>query len=307
MEDIQTETTEEMPLIPLEPAKQYAHHYDKDTFEYLFKTDVDYDREASRRLGYNVPLLPACATLKRVPEYNENEIPVYSSHTEQQTATEQIPVFDEETGEITSYEEQEKIIDVLVEEWTIKPDFRKNFYKVDESLTVSEITTIGEQEGFYVVDKETGEDIKQFPDKYKIENSEVVKKSDEEYAAEQAQKERERISMLSLTAADVERAIYKAKGMDFEDVIAAVEVANEASTVSEEGTTPAIDIKALKIELKANNFYRGNPYIDAVGELLGFTVAQLDEFFETNDYTKLLPQEAVEDTPDTFTGTEAAE
>ena len=288
MEDIQTETTEEMPLIPLEPAKQYAHHYDKDTFEYLFKTDVDYDREASRRLGYNVPLLPACATLKRVPEYNENEIPVYSSHTEQQTATEQIPVFDEETGEITSYEEQEKFIDVLVEEWTIKPDFRKNFYKVDENLTVSEITTIGEQEGFYVVDKETGEDIKQFPNKYKIENSEVVKKSDEEYAAEQAQKERERLDMLNLTAADVERAIYKAKGMDFDDVVALVEQYNEAAPMDAEGESSAIDIKALKIELKANNFYRGNPYINAVGTLLGFTSDQLDNFFETGDYTELI-------------------
>ena len=121
------------------------------------------------------------------------------------------------------------------------------------------------------------------------------------------QKERERISMLSLTSADVERAIYKAKGMDFDDVIAAVEAANEASTVSEEGTTSAIDIKALKIELKANNFYRGNPYIDAVGELLGFTGAQLAAVFETNDYTKLLSQEAVEDTSDTSTVAEAAE
>ena len=49
-----------------------------------------------------------------------------------------------------------------------------------------------------------------------------------------------------------------------------------------------LDLKALKIELKANNFYRGNPYIDAVGTLLGFTKEQLDEFFETNDYTKLM-------------------
>ena len=121
------------------------------------------------------------------------------------------------------------------------------------------------------------------------------------------QKERERIAMLSLTAADVERAIYKAKGMDFDDVIAAVEAANEAAAISEDSTTSAIDIKALKIELKANNFYRGNPYIDAVGTLLGFTKEQLDEFFETNDYTKLLPQEAVEDTPDTSTGTKATE
>ena len=100
------------------------------------------------------------------------------------------------------------------------------------------------------------------------------------------QKERARIAMLSLTAADVERAIYKAKGMDFEDVISLVE-----AQVLAEGEQPSIDVKALKIELKANNFYRGNPYIDAVGALLGFTSEQLDEFFETNDYTKLLSDE----------------
>ena len=98
----------------------------------------------------------------------------------------------------------------------------------------------------------------------------------------------ERKAMLNLTAADVERAIYKAKGMDFDDVIALVEQYNEAAPMNEEGQSTAIDIKALKIELKANNFYRGNPYIDAVGQLLGFTSEQLDNFFETGDYTKLL-------------------
>ncbi len=97
------------------------------------------------------------------------------------------------------------------------------------------------------------------------------------------QKERERISMLSLTAADVERAIYKAKGMDFDDVIAAVEAANEAAAISEDGTTSAIDIKALKIELKANNFYRGNPYIDAVGAILGYTSEEIDYLFENKE------------------------
>ncbi len=91
--------------------------------------------------------------------------------------------------------------------------------------------------------------------------------------------ERERINMLSLTAADVERAIYKAKGMDFEDI---VEMVKE---------NPDIDVKALKIELKANNFYRGNPWIEQVGALLGFTPGMLDEFFETGDYTKLVKVE----------------
>lgn len=114
----------------------------------------------------------------------------------------------------------------------------------------------------------------------KLVDDEVVDNT-EEYEAERAQKEAERISMLNLTAADVERAIYKAKGIDFDDVIDLV----EAQALSEE--TPAIDIKALKIELKANNFYRGNPYIDVVGTLLGFTKEQLDEFFETNDYRYL--------------------
>jgi hypothetical protein len=54
-----------------------------------------------------------------------------------------------------------------------------------------------------------------------------------------------------------------------------------------------LDVKALKIELKANHFYRGNPYVDAIGGLLGFTKEQLDKFFEFNDYTYLLPTEQV--------------
>ena len=99
----------------------------------------------------------------------------------------------------------------------------------------------------------------------------------------------QRKAMLNLTAADVERAIYKAKGMDFDDVVALVEQYNQTAPQDAEGEgSTAIDIKALKIELKANNFYRGNPYIDAVGQLLGFTSEQLDNFFETGDYTELL-------------------
>lgn len=114
------------------------------------------------------------------------------------------------------------------------------------------------------------------------------KKTDEQKAKEEA----ERIAMLNLTAADVERAIYKACGKDFEDIIAVIEQAKESG----------IDIKALKIELGANNFYRGNPYIDTVGTLLGFSKEMLDKFFDTNDYRYLttcklnvnaIPEEAV--------------
>lgn len=178
---------EEIPLIPLEPAKIYAYHYDKATHEFLYKQEAEIDKQATKRLGNPIPLLPAYATLKPVTEFGENEVPVYSSHTEQKTITEQVPVYDEETGEIISYEEQEKTIDVLVEEWIITPDYRKNFYKVDDSLNVEEITTIGEQTGFYIVDKATGDLIKQNPDKFKILDGEVVAKTDDEYKQEQAQ------------------------------------------------------------------------------------------------------------------------
>ena len=104
-----------------------------------------------------------------------------------------------------------------------------------------------------------------------------------EYENKQAQIEAQRIAMLNLTRADVERAIYKARGMDFDDVIAFL----EAQPLSEDGT-PQVDIKALKIELKANNFYRGNPYVNKVGEILGFSKNQLDAFFEDGNYEHLL-------------------
>ncbi len=122
----------------------------------------------------------------------------------------------------------------------------------------------------------------------KLVNGQVVDNT-AEYEAELAEKEAERIAMLNLTAADVERAIYKAKGMDFEDIIQLISDQGDSDQVTK------IDVKALKIELNANNFYRGNPYIDAVGTILGFTKEQLDEFFETNDYTKLISDQGSSD------------
>ena len=97
---------------------------------------------------------------------------------------------------------------------------------------------------------------------------------------EKEQQERERLNMLSLTAADVERAIYKSKGMDFDDIIEFVK-----SNAPED-----IDIKALKIELKANNFYRGNSYVEQIGALLGYNSDELDYLFENKE----LPAKALE-------------
>ena len=101
--------------------------------------------------------------------------------------------------------------------------------------------------------------------------------NDGAYKERQKQKERERIGNLYLTRADVERGIYQAKGMDFEDILTHI------SQLQPKG----LDLKALKIELKANHFYRGNHYVCTIGELLGFSEKQLDNFFETNDWHTL--------------------
>lgn len=120
--------------------------------------------------------------------------------------------------------------------------------------------------------------VEETQDEYVLDGDCYVLK-DEAWEEKQVLIEKERIARLFLTGADVERGIYKAKGMDFEDIV------NMVNTLQPEG----LDVKALKIELKANNFYRGNPYVDAVGTLLGFTGEMLDKFFETNDYTYLIP------------------
>lgn len=115
------------------------------------------------------------------------------------------------------------------------------------------------------------------------DGTEFVFADTSEYEQEQIEKEAERIAMLNLTAADVERGIYKAKGMDFDDIITFL----ETQPLAEDGS-PVVDIKALKIELKANNFYRGNPYVETIGKLLGFTDEQLNAFFEDGNYEHLL-------------------
>ena len=44
----------------------------------------------------------------------------------------------------------------------------------------------------------------------------------------------------------------------------------------------------------ANDYYRGNPLIDIVGASLGISPAQLDKFFEFNDWTYLISEPVVD-------------
>ena len=216
------------------------YNYDENTKEYLYTSVAEADPEETKIQGKFIPLIPANCTEIPIPTYNSDN---------------QIPIFENDN-------------------WVIKPDYRKNYYKVNNKLNVEDIITIGEQEGYYIVDKATGEDIKQNSDWYKISSNNIVKKSSSEYEQEQAQKERERLNMLSMTKREMFLGLYQAKGIT-------------PNMLKAQITNP----QAL-IEFEyANDYYRGNPLIDVIGTQLGFTSEQLDKFFETKDYTYLLPSE----------------
>ena len=81
------------------------------------------------------------------------------------------------------------------------------------------------------------------------------------YEEEQAQKEKDRISNLSLTKREVLLALFDDKGITPEQI---------KEKLDERG----------KIEFDyANEYFRGNPLIDALGNALGYTSEQLDYLF----------------------------
>lgn len=123
-----------------------------------------------------------------------------------------------------------------------------------------------------VTNFEISEEIYNDIDRYIWDGSDVI--LDTDYEEKQAQKERQRLDQLTLTPADVERALYRAKGMDFEDL--------KALTAQQ---IPTIDIKGLAIEFRAKDFYRGATaggmrLFDVVGQLLGYSSEDMDYLFE---------------------------
>lgn len=108
----------------------------------------------------------------------------------------------------------------------------------------------------------------------------------EEEAEEQ---ERLRMDALTLTPADVERALYRAKGMDFDDLKALIAQ-----------QLPQVDIKALAIEFRAKDFYRGAVaggmrLFDVVGALLGYTPQDMDYLFQNKELPVAEEEESSED------------
>ena len=93
-------------------------------------------------------------------------------------------------------------------------------------------------------------------------NGEIIDNT-EEYEAEKAKQEAERIAKLSLTKREVFLAIYQDKGITPEQIRA---------QITDQGALIEFDY--------AEKYYRGNPLIDLLGASLGYTKEQLDYLFQ---------------------------
>lgn len=106
-----------------------------------------------------------------------------------------------------------------------------------------------------------GLEIKEVEEGYVIYDFELMTVEEEE--AKEAQKERNRLDLLSLTKREVFLGLYQAKGITPEQIKA------------------QISAPAALIEFEyANDYFRGNPLINTVGQALGITSDQLDKFFD---------------------------
>lgn len=90
----------------------------------------------------------------------------------------------------------------------------------------------------------------------------------EEYEAEQAEKERQRLNLLNLTKADVLLALYQDKGITPEDIKAMLK-----------DNVPAL----IKFDY-ASSYYRGDEVVNALGLALGYTTEQMDYLYENKAF-----------------------
>lgn len=115
------------------------------------------------------------------------------------------------------------------------------------------------------------------PDLYVYSNGDVIPNPN--YEEDHRRTVRQELDQLTLTPADVERALYYSElHMDFDDL---------KTFIHEK--MPTLDIKGLAIEFRAKDFYRGavdkdgNRIIDVVGALLGYTPEDMDYLFQNKE------------------------
>ena len=118
-----------------------------------------------------------------------------------------------------------------------------------------------------------GLEIKEVQEGYVIYDFELM--TIEEKEAKETQKERERLDKLSMTRGDVFEALILARGLTKPQIRAMIENAEV------DAMTKALYLNRFD---EALDFYRGFPVFDMLGQVLGVTPKQLDDFFETKDY-----------------------
>lgn len=132
------------------------YYYDENTNEYLYSETADSDPEESKIQNKFIPLVPKFATLIAPPDVSDNQIPVFNGT-----------------------------------EWDIKADYRHTHKICTDDFFISDIETIGEIQNGYLITNELAQSIINNPVKYKIENNQIVEKTDEEYAECLSQKQSE--------------------------------------------------------------------------------------------------------------------
>ena len=182
------------------------YNYDKNTKEYLSTTLASADPMETKIRGEFVPLVPACATVIEPPKTGENEVAIFN-------------------GKV----------------WEIKKDFRVSHKICDENFNIKDITEIGEIEENYLVSAEMAELIKENPNNFKIQNNEIVQKTEEEYQEfldnkikkEEAEKIKNQLLELDSKAIRPIRAILAGTG-SAEDTEKLNEVEKEAKKLRNE-------------------------------------------------------------------------
>ena len=136
-----------------------AYKYDEDTKEYLGIQNAQINPLEG---GY---LLPANCTFLKVPEYQEEQIPVFENDI-----------------------------------WVVKVDNRDKWQVKLDDVTFSKVDYIGEKAGYQVISDEVYEDYMADNDKYAVVDGVFVDVSDtEEYKEKKRQEEAERVGNLQCT------------------------------------------------------------------------------------------------------------
>lgn len=127
--------------------------------------------------------------------------------------------------------------------------------------------------------------VEETQDEYVLDGEEYVLK-DSVWEEKQAKKEAERISQLNMTRGDFFEGLILSVGKDEDDVLALIDVIDLTET----------ERKIYRSRVKnALDFYRGYPLIDVMCGYLNINPDNMTLFFETKDYTHLIPTPETEE------------